>query len=237
MREQARTFTASAAGSTCATSDLPDVSAQSASKVAAKHVCVCICVCVCLCVCACVHESTVEKSCWLSLHTCLHLQDRQICLCAPVNMCACVCVWVWVCVCPEVLRLWGIDRAHTQVKPEGSQGDVRTGLWPPTVAQAFTVSIPSSLLPRHHPPFQSEPGHRWSHSISHDCPTAEIFPYLLFLAQQVHLETKCQKHKWYAFPSFRLAVNTPIIKCVTSKSKFCTISITLGLRHVLYHLS
>lgn len=35
MREQARIFTASAAGSTCATSDLLDVSVKSASQVAA----------------------------------------------------------------------------------------------------------------------------------------------------------------------------------------------------------
>lgn len=36
--EQGKIFTASAAGSTCATSDLLDVSVKSASQVAAKHV-------------------------------------------------------------------------------------------------------------------------------------------------------------------------------------------------------
>lgn len=57
MWEQARIFTASAAGSTCATSDLPDVSVKSASQVAAKRVCMCVQAC------ACVHESALVQSC------------------------------------------------------------------------------------------------------------------------------------------------------------------------------
>ena len=44
----------------------------------------CIHVCEYVLACACVHEGAVLKSCWLSLHTCLHLQDRQICLCTLV---------------------------------------------------------------------------------------------------------------------------------------------------------
>lgn len=54
--------------------------------------------------CACVHENTVVKRCWLSLHTCLHLQDRPVCLCecivchwsSGVRVCGCVCVAVFV---------------------------------------------------------------------------------------------------------------------------------------------
>lgn len=126
---------------------------------------------------------------------------------------ACVCMYAWkavvsehlsafarladlfVCMCYVSLhlcvwaRLWGIERAQTQVKPGGSQQDVFTRLWPPTVVRAFTVSIPSSLHPRHHLPSRSKRGHRWSHSDSHDCPTVTAFPYLLFLAQQAHICT------------------------------------------------
>ena len=43
MWEQPRSFTAPAAGSTCATSDLQDVSVKSASQVAAECVCICLC--------------------------------------------------------------------------------------------------------------------------------------------------------------------------------------------------
>lgn len=74
------------------------------------------------------------------------------CVSLPLRR-ACVRLRVCGCARPEVFRT---ESAHTQVKPEGSQEDVRTGLWPPTVVRASTsaVFIPSSLLPQHHPPFQ-----------------------------------------------------------------------------------
>lgn len=123
---------------------------------------------------ACVYEKTVVSA---HLSAFARLADLFVCMCyVSLHFC------VWV-------RLWGIERAQTQVKPGGSQQDVFTRLWPPTVVKAFTVSIPSSLHPRHHLPFQSKRGHRWAHSDSHDCPTVTAFPYLLFLAQQAHICT------------------------------------------------
>lgn len=181
-------FTASAAGNICATSDLPVC--QTCFPGGSQ---VCVYVCVCRRVHVCMKALWYNLVDWACTPVCICRTGKSVCVCLWLHA---LCVRVWA----EVFRLWGIDRAHTQVKPEGSQGDVCTGLWPPTVVQAFTVSIPSSVLPQHHPRFQSKRGHRWSHSISHDCPTAETFPYLLFLAQQVHPETKYQKYKQYGLP-------------------------------------
>lgn len=130
--------------------------------------------------CACVHESTVVKRCWLSLHTCLHLQDRPVCLCervvchcsSGVRVFACMCVAVFVQRCfglralthrsslKAARRMCALDCDHWQ-------------LWGPLLLLSSSLYLSFlniiSLF--------SERGHMQSHSISHNCLTAKTLPY------------------------------------------------------------
>lgn len=184
MWEQAKTFTAWAAGSTCATSDLPDVSVKSASQVAAKHVCVHVCVC------SHVRESSALKSCWLSVHTCLHLQDRQICLC----------VFVWLCLSRGVRAVRDRQSSHTGQAWRQPEGCVH---WSVTTNSCAGLYCPHPFIS---PSSTSSPLFRVSEDtdgLSLSAMTVQqqkTFPYLLSLAQQVHLETQFPECRWNVAP-------------------------------------
>lgn len=121
---------------------------------------------------------------WVCTPVCIYRTGTSVCVHVSLQLSSvCVCVST----CALLFRLWGIERAHTQVKPEGCQEDMCTGLWPPTVVKSFTLSIPSSCLPQHHPFFPE-----WARTemvLLHQpwLSDSKTFPYLMCLAQHVHL--------------------------------------------------